>query len=568
MLLFSLAQAATYTLSFPERNAQRLQVEAEIEATGDATGLFMATWTPGSYLLREYPQHVERLVATADGRVLPMHKTSKNRWEVDTTGVERFTLSYAVYSAAISVRGNFVDHDVAVLNGAPTFIVRDDLQGPYNVVVRRPDDWSRTVSQLPEQDGKLVASDFDWLIDSPIVVGNPKLTTFEVEGVPHTLVDFPVQPAWDSGKAAASVKRIAEEQHAFWGSFPYERYLYLNWVADDGGGGLEHLDSTLMITSQDHTGDDDRFEGWLGLVSHEQFHAWNVKRLRPEALGPFDYEHERYTEDLWIAEGFTSYYDDVLLARAGLIDADTWIGRMSKNLTRLADTPGRLEQPVSRASYDAWIEFYRADENSVNTAISYYTKGAVIAWLLDATIREKTRGKRSLDDVMRLAYTRYAGERGYTSAQFREVVSEVAGVDLTESLHTWVDTATELDTASTLAWFGLKLAPPEDDERKAWLGAGLNGDHVGHVVRDGPAWRAGLQANDELLAIDSHRVRDVKTVLGRYEPGATVTLTISRRGQLRTLDATLGKSPVRLELKRDEKNKKGAKRLDALLGLD
>lgn len=565
LTMLSLAHAGSYTLSFPERHAQRLTVEAELKADGPTTGLFMATWTPGSYLLREYAQHVERLEATAEGKRLPIRKTAKNRWEVDTDGVRSFTLSYTVYSAAVSVRGNFVDQELAVLNGAPTFIVRDDLQGPYEVRVRRPEDWTQTVSQLPEEDGKLVAKDFDWLIDSPIVVGNPKLTRFEVEGVPHTLVDFPVRPGWDSGKAAAGAKKVAEAQHAFWGSFPYERYLYLNWVADSGGGGLEHLDSTLMLTTQDHTREDEQYHGWLGLVAHEQFHAWNVKRMRPKALGPFDYEHELHTDDLWVAEGFTSYYDDLLLARAGLIDQDDWLERVGKNLQRLSETPGRLEQPVSRASYDAWIELYRHDENSVNTAISYYTKGAVIGWLADARIQEATKGKKSLDDAMRLAYQRYSGEQGYTSEQFREVLSEVAGVDLSEQLHTWVDTATELDTRAALAWFGLKLVPPEKDERGAWLGASLSGDNVQTVLRDSPAWKAGLQAHDELLAIDAHRLGGLDQVLERYQPGATVTLLISRRGQIRELSCTLGTEPVKLELKVDEANKKGIKRLEQLL---
>lgn len=563
--LLSAALASSYTLSFPERANQRAQIEAELTSTGDSTELFMATWTPGSYLVREFARNVEQLEAIgSDGRALPVRKSAKNRWVVDTTGQPRFTLRYALYADETTVQQNFVDPTIAVLNGAPTFIVKADLQGPYDVTVRPPEDWKQVVTALAPHEGHYRAATYDLLVDSPIVVGNPVVNTFEIDGVPHSLVDFPATTTWDSDKAASAVKRVAQAQRNFWGSFPYERYLYLNWIEENGRGGLEHLDSTLMITHQDNTREDEPFQSWLGLVAHEHFHAWNVKRLRPAALGPFDYENERYTEDLWIAEGFTSYYDDLLLVRAGLIDEAEWRKRMSKNLERLQDTPGRLEQPLSEASFDAWIKHYRPSPNNVNTAISYYTKGAVVAWLCDALIRERTNGAKSLDDVMRLAYQRHAGETGYTSAQFRQAISDVAGTDLGPTLAQWVDTPTELDLSAALAWYGLQLAPPKDADRKTWLGAVMQGGVVGSVLRDTPAWRAGIEAGDEILAIDTHRVTDLTKVLQRYPPGAEVEVLVNRRGQLRRLQAVLGKSPVVPVLEPIPGDKKGAKHREAL----
>jgi len=567
-LLAAIAATPSYTLSFPDRQAHLLQVEATLDATGDRTELFMATWTPGSYLIREFARHIEGLEALGpDGEPLHVHKTRKNRWEVDTTEVSSITLRYRLYSRSMNVRANFVDEDFAVLNGAPTFIVPADLQGPYSITVERPAGWARTLTQLsPEDSDSFTAPSYDLLVDSPIVVGNPSVQRFEVDGVEHLLVDLPDTAPWDSEKAAVAVKRAVEAQREFWGQIPYERYLFLN-VLSESRGGLEHLGSTLMMTSRFNTLEDEPFQSWLGLVAHEHFHAWNVKRLRPRALGPFDYQDEVYTESLWIAEGFTSYYDDVLLSRAGLIDSDEYLERMSKNLSRLQSTPGRLQQPLSHASYDAWIKYYRGDENSVNTAISYYTKGAVVAWVIDARIRTLTGNQRSLDDAMRLAYTRYSGDQGYTPEQFVELLSEVAGSDLAPFIEQLVDRPGEVDTSEAIALFGLQLSPPSEDEPTPWLGIEMGGSVVKSVRRDGPSWEAGLNFEDEILAIDGDRTRNPLSVLDRYQPGDTVELLISRRGRIRTVEVRLGTQPADPKLSIDDKARKSAvKRRESWIG--
>jgi predicted metalloprotease with PDZ domain len=567
LLLVAAAVAAdpSYTLSFPDRQAHLLDVSAQIPVDGDQTELFMATWTPGSYLIREFARNVEGLEATRpDGSALPVTKSSKNRWTVDTSGLDTdtFTLTYRVYCNGMNVRANFVDSDFAMLNGAPTFIVPADLQGPYTVTVERPAGWARTLTQLaPDDADTFAAESFDWLVDSPIVVGNPSVESFVVEGVEHLLVDIPDVDPWNHAKAAAGVKKVVEAQRAFWGQFPYERYLFLN-VLGERGGGLEHLDSTLMITSRFNTEKDDPYERWLGLVSHELFHAWNVKRLRPAPLGPFDYENEVYTESLWIAEGFTSYYDDVLLARAGLIDQDTYLERMSTNIERLLSTPGRQEQPVSRASYDAWIKYYRGDENSVNTAISYYTKGAVIAFVLDARIRKQTNGERSLDDAMRLAYDRYSGDVGYTPEQFVAVLSEVAGVDMAPFVDSLVNTTDEVPLTEAYEVFGLKRKPaPDASGTTAWLGIGRSGDRVTEVRKDGPAWAAGVNVGDEILAVGMDRATDLSATLDRYEPGDAIELLVSRRGRLRRIPVTLASQPTEVVLQVDDDARKRARKM-------
>jgi predicted metalloprotease with PDZ domain len=384
------------------------------------------------------------------------------------------------------------------------------------------------------------------LVDTPALLGNPAVNTFDVAGVPHSLVSLGDHERWDLARATEDLTTLVETQQAFWGgTLPYDRYLFLNAILDTRGG-LEHRSSTLMMASADQMLDEDRYQRWLGLVSHEFFHTWNAKRLRPVALGPFDYEREVYTEDLWIVEGFTSYYDDLLLKRADLLDEASYIGRLGDQISGLQTTPGRLHQPLSQASFDSWIEYYRKDDNTQNTAISYYTKGAVVAFALDATLRRATRGSRNLDDVMRLAYTRYSGERGYASEDFRAVVEEVAGIDMGPWFASAVDSAEPLDLKEALAWFGLTYVATSHDE-EGWVGSALDGgNRVSSLDERGPAWASGLQIGDEVLAVDRKRVHssDWGSLGTRHAPGDTVTVLASRRRHLREISLVLGTAPV------------------------
>ena len=548
--------ATRYTIRFDDAKAHLIDVEMEVPTGGaDSIELMMATWTPGSYLVREYARHIEGL--KVDGGTIA--KTAKNRWTIPTAGKDAVRVQYRLYSREMSVRSNFVDADLAMLNGASTFLARvDQLNQPSELVLELPEAWPEVATALDPVEGSentWRARDFDELLDSPIVAGDLQIYDFEVEGIPHQLVNWGEDGVWDGAKSAKDVEAITKEQIAFWGTVPYDRYLYLN-VISGSGGGLEHKRSTLMLTGRWGTHDEDTYKRWLGLVSHEFFHTWNVKRLRPVELGPFDYENEVLTENLWIAEGFTSYYDDLLLVRAGLIDEDEWFERTKKNITTVQSTPGRTVHPLSETSRDAWIKFYRRDENSPNTTISYYTKGAVVAFLLDAEIRSKTAGTRSLDDVMRLAYERYSGEAGYTSEQFRALASEVAKTDLTDFFARSVDSTDELVYDTALKWYGLQFEPveseeddaeqTEEDEADAWIGLQLSGDTVKAVKRGTPAFDAGFNVDDEILAVNGFRVNggSWSSAMSRYEPGAEVEVLISRRKALRTLKVTLGEEPA------------------------
>jgi predicted metalloprotease with PDZ domain len=549
------ADAVRYTLSFPAPQTHYVEVDATYPTGGAGhVDLMMAVWTPGSYLVREYARHVEQVeVVGASGATVRVEKTAKNRWRVPTAGARRVTVRYRVYGREMSVRTNWVEAGFAMLNGAPTFLTPvDGLRRPHHVVVRRPDAWATAVSGMPgagTETDPFRAADFDVLVDSPIIVGNPAIHTFEVDGKPHLLVNVNEGGSWDGARAVTDVEKIVRTQQAFWGgTLPYDRYVFINMITE-ASGGLEHANSTVLMTNRWAMGTRQAYVNWLNLVSHEFFHVWNIKRLRPRALGPFDYERENYTPSLWVSEGFTTYYGDLLVRRAGLVSPPEYLAALAEEIRSLQQTPGREVQPAAQASFDAWIKYYRPDENSPNTAISYYTKGAVIAALLDARIRAATGHTRSLDDVMTQLYARYAGETGFTEVELRGVITEVAGVDLGPWLAEAVDGVAELDYTPLLETFGLQFAPADANVARGWLGIETKTDNgrllVTRVRRHTPGYDAGFNVDDEIIAIDEYRVRpdQWEQRLAHYPPSRTAEVLIARRDQLVRLPVTFGADP-------------------------
>ncbi|MES1256913.1 MAG: PDZ domain-containing protein [Acidobacteriota bacterium] len=581
------AGSACYKVSFPEPWTHYAVVEATFPTGGQATvEVFMAVWTPGSYLVREYARHVE-CVAVVDGAGQPLtfSKSQKNRWRIETAGAGEMRFSYRVYCREMSVRTNWVEDSFALLNGAPTFVT---LAGgetrPHDIRLILPESWKTSVTGLAAAPGgephHYVAPDYDTLVDSPILAGNPVVHEFAVDGIPHYLANSGEDACWDGPRAAADLRKIVESYRQMWGSLPYGKYVFLNLITE-AGGGLEHGNSVCMMTNRWSTGTRKAYLAWLSLASHEFFHVWNVKRLRPVELGPFDYENENQTKSLWVAEGITDYYAPLLLRRADLSTRQEYLagteagtGGLSGVINTLQTTPGRLVQSVEQASFDAWIKLYRPDENSPNTTISYYTKGAVVAWLLDARIRKATGGRKSLDDAMRLAYTRYSGATGYTPEEFRAVAEETAGVSLRDFFRDAVESAGELDYSEALDWFGLRFKQPLCAVKKAWLGADTKTEHgrfvVSKVLRETPAYVSGINVDDEILAIGEYRVRadQFSKRLENYRPGQKVSVLVARREKLMRIDVTLGEEPAKkwqLEV-HPEASAEQREHLDAWLG--
>jgi predicted metalloprotease with PDZ domain len=403
---------------------------------------------------------------------------------------------------------------------------------------------------VPGVEHRYRAADFDTLVDSPILIGNPAVYEFTLDGKRHYLVNEGEAGVFDGARAAKDLEAIVREYRRMWGSLPYDKYLFLN-VMSETGGGLEHRNSTVLMTSRWATRTHRAYLSWLELASHEFVHVWNVKRLRPVELGPFDYEQEAYTRSLWIAEGITDYYADLALHRAGLSTREELLAALSAKIDALQTTPGRLVQSVEQASFDAWIKYYRPDENSSNTSVSYYTKGAVLGFLLDAKIRNATGGARSLDDVMMAAHARYSGQRGFTGAEFRTVAEQVAGVSLAPFWETGVQGTAELDYSEALDTLGLRFRPSAQGGGRPLLGVTTRNDAgrlvISQVRRDSPAHTAGLNVDDEILAIDEFRVRAdrLENRLEQYKPGDRISVLVARREQLQRIEVTLGTEPAR-----------------------
>ena len=566
--------AIRYPLRFPAPQTNYVDVEAIVPTDGRASiEMMMAVWTPGSYLIREYERNLEAVKASAAGRALAIDKTTKNRWRIETGGAREVTLTYRVYAHEMTVRSNWVDADFALLNGAPTFMTLADAAGardpaynrPHDVTIELPPGWKMSVTGMPDAPDRAPnhyrAPDYDTLVDSPIVAGNPAIHRFTVDGKPHLLVDVGEGGVFDGARAARDLERIVQADKQFWGSLPYDKYVFFNLLVS-ASGGLEHKNAVTMMASRWATGTRDKYLAWLSLASHEYFHLWNVKRLRPLELGPFDYEHEVYPRSLWISEGLTDYYADLQLARAGLYTPDEYLRELSAAIRTLQTTGGRLNQSAEMASFDAWIKQYRPDDNTVNSTISYYTKGAVLGFLLDARIRAATGDAKSLDDVMRLAFTRYSGARGFTPEEFRRTASEVAGTDLSSWFVRALESTEELEYGPALDWFGLKFPPsPATADRSdlstvaaegregGWIGVKTKVEAgrliVENVPRGTPAYAAGVNPGDEILAIDDFRVlpEDLAARLAAYRPGRKVVLLVSRRDELKRLDVALGEEP-------------------------
>lgn len=426
----------------------------------------MPVWSPGFYQVEDYAGRLDGFAARLpDGTELAVERPRTNRWIVHAGGWSTLVVSYAVVCEQRSVTTNWVGDSLAVLNGAATFVTLvESTKRPHDVRLVLPAGWTVMTALDSVHDQRpfhFRAPDYNVLVDSPILAGVLSVHQFEVDGRMHYLVDAGDYRDWDGARAAQDLASIVAAHRRMWGFLPYERYHFLN-VFRRGGGGLEHANSTLLTANATRVATPVGYRSWLQFVSHEYFHAFNVKRLRPVELGPFDYEQPPRTTSLWMAEGFTSYYGDLALPRAGIGDSDAYLASLSAAIRQLQGQPGRHRQTVEQSSRDVWTNSL-SGINPDSTTVSYYLKGQVIGFLLDARVRHATDGSKSLDDVMRLAYSRYSGPRGFTPEQFRETAAEVAGTDLSEWFRRALESTEELDYSEALDWFGLRFAAGQDE---------------------------------------------------------------------------------------------------------
>jgi predicted metalloprotease with PDZ domain len=563
------AQSATtpapeieYTVSMPRPETHLLEVGVRLRwregAAPARADLVMPVWTPGSYLVREYARHVQDFAAQDGGnsgaRSLQWSKTNKNTWRIETGGARDVRARYSVYANELTVRTNELNDRHAFWNNAALLMYPDGhLSAPSIVRVMPREGW-KIATGLPAagERNAFRAENFDILYDSPFLVSDFKTLSFEVRGVPHRIV-VDGEGNYDLERMRRDTQKVVEANVEMMKEIPYKDYTFILMTHPTAGGGLEHLNSTALIWRRFSFRPDASWRDFLGLVSHEYFHLWNVKRIRPDALGPFDYTKENYTRSLWVAEGLTSYYGDLLVRRAGLMTDKQYLDSVARSFQNLQETPGRLEMSAEEASFDAWIKYYRPDENSINSSISYYDTGAILGLLLDMEIRKRSNGARSLDDVMRALYAEFFKQnRNYTPADFQRAAEGAAGGSLEEFFKAYVRGREELDYNAALAVVGLRLDTTGAGEggkpalEKAYLGATLAQDGERLIIRNvpagTPAYNHGLSANDQIVAVDGARAtRDfLNARLEEKRPGDTVALTVFRLDELRVFNVKLG----------------------------
>jgi predicted metalloprotease with PDZ domain len=459
-------EPVVFTVSFPSPSNHIAEVQAVYPTDGrPVIELIMPTWTPGFYRVENYAGKIQEFAArTTSGAQLPVEQPKTNRWRIKTRGQDSIEVAYRLLCDGHSVTTDWVGQNYAVLNGGATFpALAGNARRPYDVKLKLPGNWNGSMTALNPAPGawpnQYRAEDYDALVDSPIVAGKLKTREIRVDGVQHVLVDAGEYDQWNSDQAAQQLEKVIRENRMFWGQLPFKRYVFLN-IFRNGGGGLEHRNSTLLTSTPHAT---EATERWLQFVCHEYFHAFNVKRLRPVELDTFDYERPPRTAGLWVSEGLTTYYGELLPCRAGISAPTNFLAWLSSSIDRLQRSPGRLVQTLEQSSLEVWSTPTSglARDTTTNT-VSYYVKGPIVGFLLDAKIQHATHGRKSLDDLMRLAYARYSGKHGFTAEQFRDTAGQVAGVNLRDWFKKNISSTEELDYSEALDWFGLRFAPGEN----------------------------------------------------------------------------------------------------------
>lgn len=550
-----------YHLSIDDLAGKRLGVALHLAAApGALLRLRMPVWVPGSYLVREYAGHVVRLTASAGGRPLAVRKQDKATWVMDAPAGRPIEVRWQVFAPELSVRTNDISHDHAFVSPGGTFLAVEGLeQEPVLLTVTPPARWHvavalDTVSGSPVEPGKpatFLAPDFDTLVDSPLEIGSHAVHAFEVEGRRHELVVHG-EGNLDLPRLMQDTPKLVEVAGRLFGELPYRRYLFILHLTHDRSGGLEHAFSSAVAWPKLKFRPEKEYRKFLSLVAHEFFHVWNVKRIKPEVLLRPDYSREVYTRLLWVFEGITSYYDELLPLRAGLYRPKDYFELLCERVVSEASRPGREVQSLADSSFDTWIKLYRPSPDTSNSQVSYYERGQMVALLFDLELRRRSNDARCLDDVMRALYHQvYKQGRGLPEDGLRDLVLEATGVDTAEFLRLHVDGIGPLRYDEALAHVGLRLsAKPRTDDKPepGWLGLrmenGGNANRIATVLSDSPAHHGGLMAGDELIALNGHRLgHDLAEQIELFHPGEAATWTAFRRDRLVQGSVVFGSDP-------------------------
>ena len=539
------ASKLTYHLSMPQPNSHYFAVKIDVqENTAAAQEFKLPVWTPGSYLVREFSKNLNQVRAIdASGKELTVKKKAKNAWEVQCNGAASYTVFYEVYAFELSVRTSYLDNTHGFVAGAGVFMYTEETRNQLGVLKIYPHASFKKVSTaLAPADFKsepacqsFVFKDYDQLVDSPIEIGNQQEFSFMAAGVRHRVAMYG-EANYNIAELQRDMAKVVESATAVFGSNPNQDYLFIVHNVTDGQGGLEHLNSCVLSVSRwTYTGSN--YLGFINLVAHEYFHLWNVKRIRPIELGPFNYDQECYTSLLWVMEGITSYYDELLLLRAGFYTKADFLNKLQSQINYVEGSPGSRVQPVAHASFDAWIKAYLPNENSNNTTMTYYSRGAVIGAVLDAYLIQRSKGKQSLDGFMQLLYQKYALDlkRGFSETEFEQELANYCGEDMHAFFTQYVNGTAIIPYQKYFEPMGLKVT--DQTSTLTNFGAALEPGEVLKVrtVRSGSAAEdAGISVGDEILACDGFRIdkTGLENKYNNLQPGVSMELLLARDGKL------------------------------------
>jgi predicted metalloprotease with PDZ domain len=539
--LLSHALELTYHLSMPQPNSHYFAVKIDVKGNKANTQEFkLPVWTPGSYLVREFSKNLNQVKAIdINNKELVVNKKTKNAWEIQCAGQENFTIFYEVYAFELSVRTPYLDNTHGFVAGAAVFMYTEATKNQPGLLKVYPHQSFKKVSTaLPSADFKtelgcfnFTFEDYDQLVDCPIEIGNQQEFDFMAAGIRHRVAMYG-EANYNVVQLQQDMAKVVQAATDVFGSNPNKDYLFIIHNVTDGQGGLEHKNScVLSVNRWSYAGSN--YTGFINLVAHEYFHLWNVKRIRPIELGPFNYDQECYTSLLWVMEGITSYYDELLLRRAGFYTKEEFLSKMQSQINYVEGSPGSRVQPVAHASFDAWIKAYRPNENSSNTTMTYYSRGAVLGAVLDAYLIQKSNKKRSLDGFMQLLYNKYALElkRGFTEAEFEQELSTYCGEDMHAFFANYVNGTQIIPYQKYLEPMGLTVKDVTSSQTS--IGATFDGNEVVKVkaVRRGSAAEeAGLSVGDEVLICNGYRINKdmLEGMLNSLSSGESMMLTVAR----------------------------------------
>jgi len=569
-----------YRVRLADLDRHWFEIECRIDDAAAEQRFSLPAWIPGSYLLRDFARHVVRVEAKSGDESLDVVKTGAAEWCV-RGAVQTLAFTITVYALDQSVRGSYLDRQRGYFNGPCVFVLPEGREAePIEVALEPPPqpscaEWrvatALTAGSLDERGfGTYRAGTYDELLDHPVEISDFESVEFDAAGVPHRLV-IAGRFESDLDRIATDLAQICSTQIEFFGKpAPFAHYLFLGLAVGEGHGGLEHRASTSLIFGRDdlpkagEASPSRDYQRFLALASHEYFHTWHVKRTKPAAFMPYRLDRRNHTRLLWVFEGITSYYQDLMLLRSGVIGVSAYLQRLGEILTRVFRMPGRLKQSLEASSFDAWDVLYRPEPHHPNTTISYYTKGALVALALDLKLRLDTAGRTSLDDVVRELWRRYGARSvGVPEDGFERLAAELSGADLGAFFASAVRGTEDLPLKELLAEFGVSLemrATSGTDDRGGTarvangelLSLGAQARELAHgleltnVLDGGPAERAGLNPGDVLVAIDRLRVtgRNLARRLARFESGERVTATVFRGDELLEVGVVLKAAPL------------------------